>query len=227
MISDEYGHAYINPSRLELRGVKAEVAFDLDGVLCDSGDKLRESVAIHFGYKYGDDILDYDLNHKTGNRYPVFDFKIPLATPGEIRDAIDKVIREESYTWVPNNLVREACAKIHTMMGEPITIVTARHYKNMEVTYKWLKYWLSWNGQPIPFRLIMVYGMQKEVVLKNLEAMYFVDDRYNTIRRLEKCILFPVLYEQPYNQRRPGAAGVCTVKNLMEFYDKIKWRYSK
>ena len=124
--------------------------------------------------------------------------------------AVNHVIKCDSFHYDTTPNMKEVLTWLYKETNMPITVVTARPLENMSVTYKWLKYKLGHT----PFRLIMVNGMQKEVVLNRIHTRLFIDDRYKTVKTLEKHIDYPVLYKRPWNQGRPEGAGVAEVDNL-------------
>jgi len=203
MISREFPNTFFNPKKFELSGLVAPIAFDMDSVLNEGGAHLRQAVADHFGYPVEDII-------KTEKGYEEFHFTVPGVTDKEVYDAVNVVIGRDSIHYDTTPHMYNVLEWLFTRTYMPITIVTARHPDNMAVTFKWLKK----NLRMVPFRLIMVNGMQKEVVLTRLDNKLFIDDRYKTIKTLENHIDFPVLYMQPWNQGRPQAAGVFEVDDL-------------
>ena len=205
MISSEYPNTFCNPRKFETSGINAPIAFDLDGVLNESGKKLRSGVANFFGKR-----VDQIINRDPVHGYEKFHFTIPGPTDGEIRAAVNHVIKRDSFQYKSSPHMREVLTWLYKETNMPITVVTARHPDNMEVTYKWLKYRLG----NVPFRLIMVNGMQKEVVLTRINTRIFIDDRYKTVKTLENHIMYPVLYSRPWNQGRPEPAGAATILNL-------------
>jgi len=204
MRSDIYPYSWFNPTKAELKAsdIFAPIAFDMDGVLSETGGILREGIQNHYGV---DDIrVEVD-------GYRTFNYHVPGVDQREMFDLVNHIIGEDSLGALPTPFMAECMEYFYDITDEPITIVTARVQENMGVTYQWLE-----HNFPVPFNLIMVNGMQKEVVLNRIKTDIFVDDRYKTIRNLEDYIAMPVLYERPWNQNRPAAAGAFSIRDLRE-----------
>jgi len=206
MKSDIYPYTWFNPTKGELKaaGIVAPIAFDLDGVLSETGGILREGIQSHYGI---DDIRVCDDGYQT------FQYAVPGVGQREMFDLVNKIIAEESMGALPTPFMQDCMRYFYDVTDEPVTIVTARVQENMDVTYKWL--WAN-MPMPVPYNLIMVNGMQKEVVLNRIKTDIFVDDRYKTVRNLEDYIAMPVLYERPWNQNRPVKAGAFSIRDLRE-----------
>ena len=204
MISSTYPYTWYNPTKPELRGVKALIAFDMDSVLNETGELLRESVAREFGTEV-EDIIKYGEGG-----YEMFNFDLPGTRQIDVFAAINRIIGRDSIHYPQSPNMKATIKWLYSRTLRPITVVTARSIQNMDVTYKWLKR----NLWPVPFRLIMVQGMQKHVVPNRIGNVMYVDDRYKTVKTLEKHITLPILYKRPWNQGRPVPAGFTTIDNL-------------
>lgn len=205
MISRRFPRTWFNPKKFEIKGLVAPIAFDMDSVLNEGGQLLREAVARHFGQPIGN-ILNIDPEHG----YEKFHFNVLGASNTEVFDVVNMIIGRDSLSYQVTPHMRSILSWVWKHTGRPITVVTARHPDNMRVTYEWLKMQLG----SVPFYLIMVNGMHKEVVLNRIDNRLFIDDRYKTIKTLEKHIEYPVLYKRPWNQGRPEQAGVAEVDDL-------------
>ena len=212
MISSIYPYTWYNPTKSELVGVKALIAFDMDSVLNETGELLREAVAREFG-KEVEDIIKYG-----DGGYEMFNFDMPHGFNSiDIFSSVNRIIWRDSFHYPQSPNMKATIKWLYSRTYRPITVVTARSIQNMDVTYKWLKR----NLWPVPFRLIMVQGMQKHVVLNRIGNVMYVDDRYKTVKTLEKHITLPILYKRPWNQGRPEPAGFAEINNLAELIPLI------
>lgn len=116
----------------------------------------------------------------------------------------------------------EVLGYIYEVTKVPIVIITARVVENMDTTCTWLDQNMPRN---IPFKLIMVNGMQKEVVLNRLGIECFVDDRYKTVKRLESCIQVSIRYRRPWNSGRPEPAGQFAIYDLRDLIPFVNTMY--
>jgi len=204
MKSDVYPNTWYNPKKQEMLDLRAKFAFDMDSVLSETGGILQEGIK----KKYGVD--DIRIIH---NGYETFMYHVDGVSHDEIYDTINTIISEESGSCLPTPFMERVLSYYYDSVGEPITIVTARAEGNMQVTFDWLNHNLPVD---VPFNLIMVNGMQKDVVLKRLRCQVFVDDRYETVASLHQAVDIPVLYRRPWNQGRPYSAGLVEINDLRD-----------
>lgn len=207
MKSNIYSDTWFNPTRKELDDDQVEsiFAFDLDSVLNEMGMSLGKYVADALGCPCE------EVHNKTPEGALSFHFGKEGVPDEEISALVNRYILEESPSLLPTPFMAEVIDYVWASTLQPITVITYRPEETMEVTYNWLK-----ENMPaqVPFRLIIVNGMPKHVVLKRIRAEVFVDDRYKTVQMLEQDINLSILYKRPWNQGRSVEAGDVTIEDL-------------
>lgn len=207
---DRYPNTWFNPTKAELdtARVQAPIAFDMDGVLSETGMILEEAIKKEYG------VTEV---RGTSEDYPTFQYVIPGVSRNKVFNSINRIVHEESMAALPSPWMQPVLSHLlNSLVSFPITIVTARAQENAGVTYRWLE-----DHIPGRFNLIMVNGMQKEVVLKRIGTEVFVDDRYKTIRTLTNHITMPILYRRPWNQGRPTEASAFQINDLRDIIPVI------
>ena len=138
MKSVTFPNTWFNPTMDELNeaGLCVPVAFDMDGVLSETGTILYEAVCKRFNV---DDCRVYE------NGYETFNFKVDGISGSKMFSAINEIIGEEAGAALPSPYMADVMAYVYETTGEPITIVTARAQENMTITYEWL----AQNLQPV------------------------------------------------------------------------------
>lgn len=211
MRSEIYPNTYYNPTKLELSTIPniedVHIAFDLDSVLNDLGENLDSYLAQRIG------ITEEQVVGKNEDGTRSFQYRVPCGYPEDMGTMISEFINEFSDRLEPTPYMTDVIRHIYNVTGSPIVIVTARPITNMAVSYDWLKKHLP---DYIPFVLIMVSGMQKEVVLNRLDIGCFIDDRHKTVARLMKHIDVSIRYRRPWNMGRYEPAGHFYVNDLRE-----------
>jgi hypothetical protein len=109
---------------------------------------------------------------------------------------------------------------IYLKTREPILVITYRPKESVEQTHAWLTKYLPVG---VPFNLIMLDGMQKDVVLQRMNVQVYVDDRYKTVDILSRVINLSVLYKRPWNQGRPVEAGDMSVNDLRDLIPIVNY----
>jgi hypothetical protein len=204
----------VNPKARDLDFISA-FAFDMDSVLVEA-NPLRECVADRYNTTI-EDIKTFE------NGFETFTFHVDGISQTEMYNLIRDIIIEESPSWLPTPFMQPVMKYINQVTGLPITVVTARDKATEEVTYNWLYE----NLDGVPFRAIICSGMAKEIVLKNMCTVFFVDDRLKTIIKLVNHIDMPILYKRPWNQGRldPGTIQINDLRDMIpivNLYNRVR-----
>ena len=199
-----YNDSWYNPKKADCKEIGPRmIAFDFDSTINDMGEPLGRYIAKMLGCSE-DEARAYGSQ---GER--LFHFEREGVSDEAMSQLVRRYVLEESPSLLPTPWAMEVLAYIWSVTGQPITVITYRQIESVEVTYTWLRENLS-----VPFTLIMLHGMQKDVVLRRLDTQVFIDDRYKTISKLEGAISMPVLYSRPWNQGRQIPAGAMAVTDL-------------
>jgi hypothetical protein len=127
---------------------------------------------------------------------------------------------EETKDLKPTPYMGDVMNYVWLKTREPILVITYRPKESVEQTHAWLKKYLPVG---CPFNLIMLQGMQKDVVLKRMNVQVYVDDRYKTAVILEQAINLSVLYKRPWNQGRPVSAGDMEINDLRDLIPIVNY----
>lgn len=204
---DEYNlpNTYFNPKKAELKNIKATIAFDFDSTINDMGEPLGRYIAEKLG------VTEEEVRGRGPKGERKFHFSHPTVTDEEISTMVQTYVLEESPSLLPTPFAMEVLTYCWICTGQPITVITYRPFDAAQVTWDWLNENLP---KCVPFNLIMLHGMQKDVVLRRLGTKVYVDDRYKTANILRNVVDISVLYRRPWNQGRKFAAGDMTIHDL-------------
>jgi hypothetical protein len=195
-------NTYFNPKKAELKNIRATI--DFDSTINDMGRNLGTYIAKFLG------VPEHECRSKPDG-YERFHFDHPDYTDEEISFIVQKFVLEESPSLLPTPFAIEVLTYCWICTGQPITVITYRPFDAAQVTWDWLNENLP---KCVPFNLIMLQGMQKDVVLGRLGTKVYVDDRYKTANILRNVVDISVLYRRPWNQGRKFAAGDMTIHDL-------------
>jgi len=205
---DEYNlpNTWYNPTKAEIKEIGSSVmAFDFDSTINNMGEPLGRYIAGMLECEE-EDVRGYGPQ---GER--TFHFQKDGVSDDTMAQLVHKFVMEESPSLLPTPWAIEVLSYIWMTIGQPITVITYRPADSAQVTWDWL----FQNLYPgVPFNLIMLQGMQKDVVLRRLETEVFIDDRYKTVAMLENVVNLSVLFKRPWNQGRIVDAGDMTVNDL-------------
>lgn len=202
---EKLSNVWINPTKAEVKDIgPATIAFDFDSTINEMGEPLGRYIAKHLECTE-DEVRGFNSD---GSR--CFHFEAEGVSSDTISQLVHKYVLEEAPSLLPTPFAIEVLEYIHSKFFEPITVITYRPEEATIGTYRWL----NENLPTTPFNLIMLNGMQKNVVLSRLGTEVFVDDRYKTAQILEKVINLSVLYKRPWNQGRLVEAGDVTITDL-------------
>ena len=202
MKSDTLINTWFNPTKMELKEIKASmIAFDFDSTINEMGEPMGDWIAEFLGVD--------EVRGRNADGTRSFHFESPGITNDEMAYLVHKYVCEQTHNLDPTPYAVEVLHYIHTRTIEPITVITYRPADSAEITHKWLVDHLT-----VPFNLIMLDGMQKNVVLGRLGTEVYIDDRYKTVEILEKVVNLSVMYARPWNQGRSVEAGDMTVEDL-------------
>jgi len=203
---DEYNlmGTFFNPTKAECKEIGTRmIAFDFDSTINDMGEPLGRYIATMLECEE-DEVRGYGPG---GER--TFHFQKEGVSDDTVSQLVHKYVLEESPSLLPTPWAMEVLAYIYEVTMQPITVITYRPFDSAQVTHDWLA-----ENMQVPFTLIMLHGMQKDVVLRRLDTQVFIDDRYKTVSLLEKHVNVSVLYSRPWNQGRRTPAGAMTVTDL-------------
>jgi hypothetical protein len=205
MIIEGLSNTWYNPTKREVKDIgPATIAFDFDSTINDMGRNLGTYIAKFLG------VPEHECRSKPDG-YERFHFDHPDYTDEEISTIVQKFVLEESLSLLPTPFAAEVLSYCWVCTNEPITVITYRPKESAAVTHKWL---CDHIPAQVPFNLIMLHGMQKDVVLTRLGAQVYIDDRYKTAQTLESVINLSILYKRPWNQGRVVEAGDLTIEDL-------------
>lgn len=182
---------------------KNSVAFDLDGVLSDTAQILREEI----------------LNKFKIDIYPIKKYAISL--PGisgpEFKQFVKDTLSKYSEDILPYNDTVEYLEKIHLKTETPIRIITARHESLSYETHAWCQKYLT-----VPYELYFMPSNEKKYLLLYLRARFYIDDHPETILNiLKNTSINAILMDRSYNKDCKLPKNSCRVSNLGEFYSMI------
>lgn len=208
MIIEGLSNTWYNPTKKELKdaGITATIGFDFDSTINEMGEPLGKFVAEHL------ECTEDEVRGKNSEGARCFHFNKEGVSSETVSQLVHKYVLEESPSLLPTPFAAEVLTYYWVATGEPVTVITYRPKDSAAVTHKWLCENLP---AQVPFNLIMLYGMQKEVVLERIGATAYVDDRYKTAQTLELldgCL--SILYKRPWNQGRRVNAGDLCIEDL-------------
>ena len=204
MKSDTLTNTWFNPTKMELKEVGAcRIAFDFDSTINEMGEPMGNWIADFLGV----DRESVRGKNEDGTRS--FHFEAEGITNDEMSYLVHRYVCEKTDILEPTPYAREVLHYIYHTIKEPITVITYRPADSAVITHKWLT-----DNLVVPFNLIMLDGMQKNVVLGRLGTEVYIDDRYKTVEILEKVVNLSVMYARPWNQGRSVEAGDMTVEDL-------------
>lgn len=192
-----------------------KIAFDFDGVICNSYDVFRG----HFYDVYGYDMGSAEEHHCFKFNIPYEDYwkEIPVAItryqhimPG-IQDSINTLI---AY---------------YEQIKTPIHIITAREPSQavMQVTHKWLKKHLK---VPYTCDFLSSSKAKKDFILQH-EIQYFVDDRRKTCINLSEVVDYCFMFKQPWNDQKYRndklPENVLRIGSIYTALRNVKWLEDK
>jgi len=178
----------------------AEIGFDIDGVVADTGGAFLRIASEEYG---------------------INSLSLEDITSFEVVDCLDmeQAIIEEIFSRL---LADPLTAGLQPMQDAipvlqcfgakaPLTFVTARPHE--EPIARWLQHFLP----PQIFGAIRLVAMgehdNKTSYIKNLDLKYFIDDRLQTCQKLSEAGITPYVYQQPWNNNHHNLP---TVKNWQE-----------
>jgi 5'(3')-deoxyribonucleotidase len=201
-LKTKYSNIFVNPDFYDVM-YRTPIAFDLDSVMNNLGHDMGRYIANEFGVT---DVRATNLG------YQKFHFEVDGVGYEEVSKVVNKYVMEESPSALPSPYLHEVMKYVYEVTDVPIAVVTARYPDTCTVT----KNWLDENLDKIPYRVYIMHGEQKNMVLGLLDAKIFVDDRHKTIRNLIGEIKYPVLYRKPWNQGRPDKLPVIEIRDLRD-----------
>ena len=197
-------NTWFNPTKAELKEINATmIAFDFDSTINNMGEPLGLYIAKMLECSE-DEVRGYGPD---GER--TFHFQKAGVSDDTMAQLVHKYVLEESPSLLPTPFAPEVLEYIHYVTGEPITVITYRPADSAQITHTWLT-----ENLTVPFNLIMLHGMQKNVVLSRLGTQVYVDDRYKTASILSNVVGVSVLYSRPWNQGRRVPGGDMTISDL-------------
>jgi len=218
MKSNIYPHTYYNPTKHELldSGIEnVHIAFDLDSVLNELGRGLGRHIAARLG------LTEEEVRGKSPEGAEAFHFEAEGVSHERMSRYVQEYVMDSDMIRHTRSMP-EVMKHIYMVTEAPIVVITARPMEAMSVTHHWLDKNLPAG---VPFELIMVNGMQKEVVLNRLDIECFVDDRHKTVKRLESCIDVSIRYRRPWNEDREEPAGHFSIEDLRDLIPFVNTMY--
>jgi len=177
------------------------IAFDLDGVLCDSYPAFRKD----FWIKYA-----YDI-YLEQNRYEIV---IPNALKNIIiKNIRDILVKYNDYIY-PYPETYETLLSIYVETMKPITIITAREKDFLaNTTKKWCQ-----DNLRIPFELHFCDAHKKKYLLKSFDQKidYWVDDRLAIANDMSSIMDIVFLMNRRWNIERGVKKNVVRIDTLDE-----------
>jgi len=184
---------------------KTNIAYDFDGVLCNSTPAFH----LFWKEKYGWDIWDCGQ--------PSFNLPLPADYDMKnIHSDIKEALNKFQHYCLPYSFAMEMMREFAREYNEQPIIITARPQGNTGVTDEWLKHWLG-----IPFTLVHCEGHgSKAEVVAEYGIKYYVEDRFRTVNQLTSCekVFMP---DRPWNTGRTPQDFVLRVNNLVDVWDYI------
>ena len=191
-----------------------KIGFDLDGVLCNSSVVFRTLIYKEYG------TYDFrDIDDKGNER---FKFRIEGVTDASIWNVIKEALVHYQSFMAPVEGAVQFVRNLHTLTGKPIEIISARPCTNeiATETHAWCQYNLQ-----VPYHLTLVNppengskdeDMVKNLIVKQFELEYFVEDRLKYSSQISKvdCIKKVFLLNRIYNMGRRTAEKVVRVDNF-------------
>lgn len=187
---------------------KTKIAYDFDGVLCNSMPAFHQ----YWQEKYNYRMSDYKHNS----------FEMPMPKDYNMSniysDIVESINLYQTYLW-PHTFAMEMMREFAREYNEQPIIITARSRKTTEVTDAWLRHYLG-----IPFTLVHVGGHsgKADIVGPEYGVQYYVEDRFRTVNQLAKTEVKTFMPERPWNYGRPLPDNVVIVNNLLDVWDWIQ-----
>ena len=189
------------------------IAFDFDGVICDTHHIFRGHFWDRFGVNCQREVEQdtYEINLKDSEYYePWWWDEIPVA------------ITKYQHICPPHTGAIEAMRQMYFDYDMPyIKIVTAREPSNavMGVTQLWCRrnfnfpYDISFCSSPD----------EKAHIMKKLDIRYFVDDRFKTAQELAPNLKYSYLLNRKWNEREapllPNVERINTLWDMKRHLD--------
>jgi hypothetical protein len=216
MRSFDYDNVWYNPTKKEIMeaGLFNLIGFDFDSTINEMGHPLGHYIADKL-YVPFEEIRGL---HPDG--YERFHFSHPTVDDEQITAIVNEYVINHTKDLKPTPYMGDVMNYVWLKTREPILVITYRPKESVEQTHAWLKKYLPVG---CPFNLIMLQGMQKDVVLKRMNVQVYVDDRYKTAVILEQAINLSVLYKRPWNQGRPVSAGDMEINDLRDLIPIVNY----
>lgn len=180
-----------------------KIAFDMDGVLCQTENILREEILNHFKFDINP-LESYGLNIPGLNSEDITQF---------VRLTLDKLSPDIS----PFSDTIKILNKFHKTTGQPTIIITARDKSLSYKTHMWCQQWLE-----TPYQLYFCGPIEKRYLMLYLSVKWYIDDHPETILDIcENTSINAYLMDKTYNKDCKLPKNSCRCRNLTEFYNMI------
>lgn len=174
------------------------IAFDIDGVVCDTHTPFRKYIVSRFGIE--DDPTKYFLD-------------IPGKTDREIHSIINSFILENYDLFKPYPDAIIGLKKFSKYLDKPLTFITARNKILNDCTRKMIKKFIP----GIEFNIINSeeHNKGKDVG----KRMYYVDDQYENLHTLTS-LKMGFLMNRSWNKETPiSSPNIVRVNTLIEVFE--------
>lgn len=183
------------------------IGFDLDGVIADTGAAFVRLACEEFGYCSFrlEDITSFQVESCLG---------IPADKVEEIFQAI--LVDSLGTGLQPMPGAVEVITKMATQA--PVTIITARPLK--EPVSDWLNHFFSTETCANIQLIAMGDHDDKTRYIREHKLECFIDDRLETCLQLAKTEIIPIVFAQPWNQRKHSLHSVNTWQDIQKILNK-------
>jgi hypothetical protein len=216
MRDEVHNNVFYNPTKKEIMEFSLFnlIGFDFDSTINEMGHPLGHYIADTLGVPFE------EVRGVSPEGYERFHFSHPDHTDEKITDIVNDYVINHTVDLKPTPHMGDVMNYIWLKTREPILVVTYRPREAMPQTVAWLNKYLPVG---CPYTLIMLHGMQKDVVLTRMNVQVYVDDRYKTAVILEQAINLSVLYKRPWNQGRPVEAGDMQINDLRDMIPIVNY----
>ena len=183
-----------------------EIAFDIDGVVADTFRVFVEKARRDYGYRFTyEDIVEYEF------------LKVLDMTKDDSDAIIQKLLEKPIESGIqPIRGAVEVLTRLSNIT--PLFFVTARPEKDPILA--WIYHQLPHVDRDLIYLKATQTSREKLPILAELGIKYFVEDRLDTCYLLHEIAVSPIVFEQPWNNRRHPFP---VARDWKDISDMIKW----
>lgn len=179
------------------------IAYDFDGVLCDTFPAFEQHWFTKYNY-----LIPQSSSWYMGMPED-YDEK-------NMHDDILEAHQQYQAHLYPHAFSMESVRHMANQLQESPIIITARKEDSKEVTEAWLKHWLG-----IPYTLYMTAGSRKDDMVKSLKIRYFVEDRFKVANEIGEVCETCFMPKRPWNVGRQPTERVTRINDLVNIIDTV------